>query len=224
MRAWMLGIFGLVVLVRGDAPPATPPLAHTPTALVWKNKRVELTATAGQERAEAVFPFRNSGTHAVTITAIESSCGCTTARLTKSTFAPGEAGEIRALFEFEDRVGPQQKVLTVHTDDAKVATQLVLRVDIPETILIEPRVLQWSASEIGGEKSLLVHTLAAGIEVTGLDFDATKIEARLEKISRSSSRLTLRPLHAAPGYRQTVQIRVDLAGRPRTIPVYAMVR
>lgn len=224
MRVSLLGFLCLLSFARAETPPAPTPAAHRPTALVWVNKRVELVATVGQERAEAVFPFRNGGARPVTITSIESSCGCTTARLTKSTYAPGESGEVRALFEFEDRIGPQQKVLTVHTDDAKVATQLVLRVDIPEAYLVEPRVLQWTATEPGGEKSLLVHTLAAGVEVSGLDFDTTKIEARFEKISPSTTRITLRPLHPTTGYRQTVQVRLNVAGRPHTVPVYAMVR
>src|SRR5688572_27568257 len=81
--------------------------------LQWETTRVEAKAEPGQERLEAVFAFRNTGARPVTITSTQTNCGCTTARLTKTTYGPNETGSIRALFEFGDRIGPQQKVVTV---------------------------------------------------------------------------------------------------------------
>jgi hypothetical protein len=172
-----------------------------------------------------VFPFRNSGAKPVTITAVESSCGCTTPHLAKPLYAPGETGEIRALFEFGDRVGPQQKVLTVMTDDAKVATHLVLRVEIPEVLVADQRVLQWAHGEPAVAKPLIVRTPAPGVVVNSLNFNSTEVDATFAPLPAGGGyRLMLRPLATTAALRYTVLVNATVAGRLRTLPVYIFVR
>jgi hypothetical protein len=205
--------------------PAPAPAAHRTTALVWTTQRIEERAKLGAERFEAVFPFRNPSAQSVTITAVESSCGCTTARLTKFAYGPGETGEIRAVFEFGDRSGPQQKVLTVHTNDSIVATHLVLRVDIPEAIVLERTVLEWNRAEATTAKTLFARTAGPEVELTKLGFDPAQVEARLTPAPAGGGYLiTLRPLSTAAAQRQSVRIDATVAGQPRSLPVYIFVR
>lgn len=222
IRAFCFG----VALACGAAACATEPAAHVSTALVWETKRSEQTAVVGQARAEVIFPFRNSGSKPATITAIESSCGCTSARLTKNTYAPGETGEIRALFEFEDRVGPQQKVLTVHTDDSPVATHLVLRVDIPETLVVEPRVLQWKSDEPPQFQLISVRTPISGVDMVRVEVGpGTDVEAALEPMAEAGRyQVKVRPRTATAGLRRTVHVRAFVNNQPRSVPVHLFVR
>ncbi len=55
------------------------------------------------ERVERGFRFVNQSDRDVTITSIQSSCGCTTVKLIQRTYAPGEAGQIDVSFEISHR-------------------------------------------------------------------------------------------------------------------------
>jgi hypothetical protein len=216
----------LVVAGAGSARAVTAePAAHQTTALVWSTTRIEQRAEIGQERTEVVFPFRNSAAKSVKITAVESSCGCTTARVAKAEYAPGATGEIRAIFEFGDRSGSQQKVLTVHTDDADVATHLVLRVDIPEAIAFDQTVLQWERGEAATPKTIFARVPASGVEITRLGFDPAAVDAQLAPAKSGGGYvITVRPLKTDTGQRQSVRVDAIVAGQARSLAVYAFVR
>ncbi len=194
------------------------------TALVWAQTKVAQVAKAGQERAEGVFAFRNGGTRPVTITAVESSCGCTTAELPKKTYAPGETGEIRARFEFGARTGRQQKVLTVTTDDAQAPTLLVLQVDIPVVFAINQRVVLWSLGETPAIKTVIVRT-APDVGLGNLTYDQGVVEATLVPLAEGGGYLlNVRPLSTAEPQRQTVMVNALVEGRPQALPVHLFVR
>jgi hypothetical protein len=222
-------MFALVALSVGGSQlcAAEPPVtaARETTALIWEHTRVEQQAKLGQERTEAIFPFRNSGITPVTITAIESSCGCTTAQLPKNTYAPGEKGEVRAVFEFGPRIGPQKKVLTVMTDDAAVATQLMLQVDIPVVFAIDQRVVLWSLGETAAIKTVVVHTATIGVVMGKLTYDQGVVEATLAPLADGRGYLlNVRPLSTAEPQRQTVMVNALVDGRPQALPVHLFVR
>ena len=62
--------------------------------------RVRLAAA---DKRPETFAFRNIGDDPVTIMRVTSSCGCTTPRLDKRTYAPSESGAITARFEIGQR-------------------------------------------------------------------------------------------------------------------------
>jgi len=113
--------------------------------LEWENETVELKAGLADTRAEAVFPFTNSGEEPVTITRMTSSCGCTVPELEKRTYAPGEGGEITALFTFGSREGRQLKRITVESRAGNETTTTLLNfvTHIPSWGTLTPRILRW---------------------------------------------------------------------------------
>lgn len=72
------------------------------------------TAAVGDTQVAHSFPFTINGNARITITDIKTSCGCTTAKLDKTTYAPGESGNITATFIIGDRTGEQTKHIRVH--------------------------------------------------------------------------------------------------------------
>jgi len=74
-------------------------------ALTWNTERIDLTTKPGDKEAVGLFRFENNSQKTVTITSVQPSCGCTTAALEKRIYAPGEKGEIKAVFTLGDRVG-----------------------------------------------------------------------------------------------------------------------
>src|SRR5438045_2840460 len=100
--------------------------------LVFDKTEIELHPAIGDEKAIAKFPYQNKGDKPIAIKSVTTSCGCTAASA-KQTADPGEKGEVTATFTIGDRMGVQQKAITVVTDDAtKPATTLMLKVFIPQ--------------------------------------------------------------------------------------------
>lgn len=116
--------------------------------LVFESQQIELQAALTDEKAEAVFRFRNDGDASVTIKRVKSSCGCTVPELDKNDYAPGESGEIRALFTFGSRSGKQQKRITVETNEggSKIYS-LMFVTHIPEWGSLQPQLLRWSLDQ-----------------------------------------------------------------------------
>jgi len=127
--------------------------------LTWTTQRIELTTKPSEKVATGNFHFVNSGSETVTITSVQASCGCTTATLEKHRYAPGEAGEIKTVFTLGDRVGEQEKSISVVTDESPTArTTLLLHVTIPELLLYAPRLLIWNIGDALGEKTTVIST------------------------------------------------------------------
>lgn len=138
-------------------------------ALTWENQKVELTARLGDKEAVGLFPFKNTGQAAVTITDIHTSCECTVAELPKRTYAAGETGVIRAVFTLGDRMGPQDRLVTVTTNDPTAPqTMLTLRVDIPDRLSYSSRMLHWSVGGSGEAKTVEISAIA-GNRLTAIE-------------------------------------------------------
>ncbi|MEZ5276606.1 MAG: DUF1573 domain-containing protein [Opitutaceae bacterium] len=114
------------------------------SALEWATTRISVEAAPEQESFEGVFAFTNTGDKTVTIDSVRSSCGCTVPALTKHEYAPGESGEIKAVFTFGTRTGPQRKTIAVMTDEQGAErVDLVLEVSIPSLIEVNPFFVFW---------------------------------------------------------------------------------
>lgn len=113
--------------------------------LEWENETVELNPGLADSSAEAVFRFTNTGEEPVTITRMTSSCGCTVPELEKRTYAPGEGGEITALFTFGSREGRQLKRITVESRAGNATSTKLLNfvTHIPSWGTLTPRILRW---------------------------------------------------------------------------------
>lgn len=115
--------------------------------LVFEQETLSFTSSLGDTELTARFKFKNTGEETITINKVESSCGCTTTELEKRAYAPGEAGEIKAVFTFGERSGKQVKHIKVNTDErGNRLHQLSLEVDILKEVGLEPKLLSWSKS------------------------------------------------------------------------------
>lgn len=106
--------------------------------LTFKTNKVQAPSPGPGEQAVLVqFPFRNEGDKTVTISKIETSCGCTVPEVEKMTYPPGASGIIKARFDVGGRQGIQANQITVKTDDGDHL--LTFTVDLPQRILVLPR-------------------------------------------------------------------------------------
>jgi hypothetical protein len=112
--------------------------------LKWEARERELKPAVTDKESVATYAFSNPTDHTITIKNVTTSCGCTTVTLDKKVYAPGETGEINAVFTVGDKTGTLSKRIMVETDDPKESTVLLkMKVHIPEIIRISPRYLSW---------------------------------------------------------------------------------
>ncbi len=140
-------------------------LAHA--GLVFEQTRVTLELAKPVERLDAEFPFKNTGTAVVTVTNITASCGCTVPALEKKNYAADEKGVLKVRFDIGDRQGPQNRTITVFTDDGASHT-LSLIVNLPMRSLIVPRLLLYRASDTGDKTATVTYYHDFPVEITAL--------------------------------------------------------
>ena len=198
-------------------------------ALHWDTQKIELTAKSGDKEAVGIFRFANSGNAPVTITTIQPSCGCTTAELAKRTYAPGETGEIKAVFTLGDRVGVQEKSIHVATDEASgKPVSLILRVVIPELFTYTPRVLVWKSEDGQSQKESVISVLGPH-KITAIEVKAVTPAAATTQIETiepgTKYRLLVRPDSPAKPVTVTISCVATFAdGMTQTFAIYALVR
>jgi len=181
--------------------------------LVFEQSTIELHPAIGDEKAVAHFKYQNKGDKAIAIKNVSTSCGCTAASA-KQSAAPGEKGEVTATFSIGDRIGPQQKLITVQTDDPKNPnTTLTLKVIIPQALELKQALVIWQANE--APKPKIIETKAGkdvqlkNVEVMSSSPDFTaKVEPgsaegefKIEVLPKSTDKaaaatLTIRPVLA----------------------------
>ena len=131
--------------------------------LVWEKQVQEFHVTPEDKAVEATFVFKNTGPDTINIRRVQSSCGCTTAKPSKTTIAPGESGEVEVKFTFGGRKGAHQKVIAIQSDD-KREWKAMLRAWIHEPLTISPMLVYWKVGEEPQTRSVTL-TAAKGEQV-----------------------------------------------------------
>lgn len=128
------------------------------TALTFDTKEIELHPAISDKVAIARFQFENRGMDTVTITNLATSCGCTTASLEQKIYAPGQHGTIEAIFNIEDRSGPQKKsvIVTTSTPEAN-PINLTMNIMLPPIPVISPSVIVWDVGATAKERYISIH-------------------------------------------------------------------
>ena len=114
-------------------------------ALEFEQTRIDFKPADDARSVDVEFRFKNTGKDPVKVAEVVTSCGCTVPKLDKKDYAPGETGILKVHFEIGGRQGLQSKGITVRTDAGDQALQLV--VDLPQRLVIEPRLLVFTPKQ-----------------------------------------------------------------------------
>ena len=110
-------------------PSATPVFVFEKTEHDWGK------ITEG-ESVEIKVPFKNTSDRTINIKAINTSCGCTSASDNPRVIAPGQATEIKVVFNSTGKPGKSQKTVSVVTDENEAGGlyQLTIKGDVVQTL------------------------------------------------------------------------------------------
>ncbi|MEM6884626.1 MAG: DUF1573 domain-containing protein [Verrucomicrobiota bacterium] len=206
-------------------------LAYTATSqaqLVWEQKHLSFKAKVDEPTLAGVYRFTNRGDYPVTIGEIKSSCGCTTTELSKRDYAPGETGEIKAVFTVGNLSGLQRKEITVHTDDPRAGkVNLKLEVDIPGLLQITPRFVFWKTGKSSRERKVMIDvTHDQPIHITEVTSTSSRITAELKTIEAGKKyEVWVKPENVDSLGKATISIKTDYPEDvPKTYKVYAAIK
>lgn len=131
--------------------------------LFWTQSTLALTPKSTDRAAVANFDFQSVGSDSVVIDQVHPDCTCVTAPLEKTTYAPGERGQIAASFVIGRQTGDHAVTIQVkgHAGEQPFSTVLVLHIKIVDVVVFSPRFLYWKAEEPLDPKTVEV-TLLAG--------------------------------------------------------------
>lgn len=148
------------------------------------------------------FNFTNTGSAPVTILELKPGCGCTSGKVDKKTYAPGEAGRIHLTFDLSKRLGAQRKGIAVLTDGSpKKGIPLYISTTIPKTYAPSVRRLTWASGEERTPKSCILRSEHKN------PFPLEKAVALREGI-----KVDLKPIRAGYEYELTVKPDPGLEG------------
>lgn len=117
----------------------------------------------GSPSVKGDFKFTNAGDRPIEILKTTPACGCTTAILSKSVYAPGESGVITAVFTIGGRVGRQTKTVLVRTDENEANEYLLtLETKIAQELSIEPSVVFWRHDDTARTRSIAIKYMTRG--------------------------------------------------------------
>lgn len=217
LAAGLLATLALVLGPRGEA------------QLSWGTRRIEIQASLQDTNAAAVFTFTNTTSRAISIHEVKASCGaCTIAELSKKRYLPGEVGSIKVIYTFGSRVGQQDSMVLVRTDDlVESAVVLNLRVHISEILQIRPAFVVWRVGDKPSPKEVSlkvvheapVHLLGAKTVGDGFRVDLRSVDEGRAYV------VTIAPKDTKVSAAAQIVLETDLASQARKeFRIHAMVR
>jgi hypothetical protein len=194
--------------------------------LDWETTEVSQKAELLAESVSATFHFKNTGDKAVTIQGIKTSCGCTTTALTKTTYAPGESGEIVVKLTIGTRQGLQNKTITVTSDDGAPETLLTMKTLIPQILEMKPAFVFWKKGEAPVGKKIELNAGVEALQIVKAQSDNANVTVQLDEVEPGKRyRLTVAPISTAESLKARITLVTDFPKeKPRTFYLFAHVK
>lgn len=174
--------------------------------LVWENKKLELSAGIGQEKAKGVYKFKNTGSRRVVIKSAKGTC-CVEATLSKSSYEPGESGELNAVFDVGMMQGViEKKIYVVITEPEKEIAELYIKVNIPVSLKFEPKYLIWPVPDDRVAKTIELAVLnGAPITLVSASIPDNRFDCGLKQTEPGKYTITVIP-KILPGEKASAQM------------------
>jgi hypothetical protein len=136
------------------------------------------------QKVTHVFRFSNSGDAPLNIERVRSSCGCTVPRLSAEVLAPGDVGEVEAVFDSRRFNGQVVKTIYLYTNDPlHDVVQLSLRGKVNKIIAADPPRVDFGVMKSGEKRQTEVRLANNGseaIELGDVTVSNPAVEAELQ--------------------------------------------
>jgi hypothetical protein len=196
--------------------------------LAWEATEQTFNSKPKDKEVVAKYKFTNNSGKPVKIENVRTSCGCTTAALSKTDYAPGESGQIEAKFTFSGRTGNQEKAIAVSTSpDPDHPTILKLHVYIEEAVKVEPEVVLWRVGDQPNPKAIrIVVADDAPAKILSVTSDNPALKVKLTEVKAGKEyEAQITPESVGEPAAATLMIQTDYpADNPETKYAYARIK
>ena len=161
----------------------------------WLNDKVTEDVDSTTKAIKAVYKFKNEGKDPIHIKNVSTSCGCTTVKLDKKVYNPGESGEIVASMEMQAKTGVQRKFIYVRSNDTDNPVQkLTIEAVFPVYLTIDNKYLKWKHTEDKKEKVMTI-TISDkyDVKLTKITSSNPEFKAKLIKINDKKYEVRVTP-------------------------------
>ena len=192
---------------------ATTTVVPVAAQLSWLNAEQNFTTKPADTQVLTAYAFTNLGSYVVTVQGVKASCGCTTVKLDKKAYEPGEGGVINTTFTIGTRSGLQTKRITVTTDDPQKSNKaLLLKVDIPRVVVVRPRLVSWSVGDALERKTIKISAIeGATVEIVEASPSTEGVVAETNVLTEQSQyELSLTPVSTDAPFRGFVKVKVKI--------------
>lgn len=175
--------------------------------LTWETTYREVRVPANQKEVLADYRFKNTGPERVDVSSLQTSCGCTSAKVDSKQIAPGETGAVHVRFEVGGRKGEQVKGVVVKTSD-HAKQSLVLRALIQEPVAFSQKEFVWTSGAVATPKESIVE-VESGARITGVESMNDRFDARIEEMEAGHRyRIVVTPRSTAAPVDASIKVQV----------------
>lgn len=127
------------------------------------------------------FDFKNTGPGKLVISAINTGCGCTAAKLAKQEFEPGEGDAIEITYNPKSTGKASRQITVVTNDPANPNFQLTISANVVPIVEARPSTLQFGQVPVGEARTLPVLIVGRdpNLKITGVEVNGTELEASI---------------------------------------------
>lgn len=137
-----------------------PPLARSATGPLLRisERKIDFGTVDQFQQLHHSLVLRNEGDRPLRILKVETSCGCTAAVPADSIVPPGKEVKIDVAFSTREYEGPQEKTLTLRTNDpAEPVVRVAVLADVKPYVRMDPTVLHFDTVPRGDTPTQKVH-------------------------------------------------------------------
>ena len=160
-------------------------------------KLEKVVAEYNSELISFDFPFKNTSERKISIVGVKTNCTCLTSSFDKRSYMKGEGGLYTANFKIGDRIGLQEKDITIITDDpAQKEIKLKIKLDIKKACSITPPVLLWKKDEKSTkrESELAFTSDESKLEINGIATSSDNFNVEIKKTSDKLYKIQVTPV------------------------------
>ena len=173
--------------------------------LTWETTYREMKVPSGQKEVLTDFVFKNATSAQIDISSMQTSCGCTVAKIENKQIAPGESAAVHVRFDIGNRKGEQVKSVVVKTSDQAKQT-LILRALIQDPVSFSQKEFVWRSGTPGVERDSMVE-VSGGAQILGAESLNDQFDVKLEEMEKGSRyRIVVIPRSTAVAVASAVKV------------------
>ena len=171
------------------------PALHAAPKLVLSPETYDFGEAPSGETVQASFTLRNEGDAPLTISYVRTSCGCTTTALEKRDLSPGEETPLIATLSLKGRSGPQEKRLTIGSNDPNRPNfQVAIHGTAIRHLILRPSTIYFFSAPQGKTITRTVELLSENnipFKILSIEASHPDLAVDITSISTSASRISL---------------------------------